>query len=545
MTYFLMNFLMTSAPLAMRMHELAQPHANTAVQWHVVAMYAPSSVVGSLIPRFGSGVVTTAGLFITALAALIGLLGMTPSHFIVLLIVLGAGWNFGFAGASAMVLETPRPEERARVQSTNDFIVLGSVAVGSFLSGSVLVSYGWEVVCLIVFPLVVAALGALLFLRRRQVSGQTRVVNLGSVSMTDRRTGTSLARTTGCRTRRKRFGAAMAAEGLGTSMLTTSAHLAYFFGMSGWRSELAAGVISADGLGVLALGGSSDCIHFADEVVRFEDTRGGTPCDDREGMAVRALERHLPPVRQLGCDAAFTLRGEAVSVTGLVADLRRSKHADELELVTAAVRATEAGYRAIKPLVHPGISELEVYVAFHGAAAVAAGTSLPELGNDFRGGAPGGRPRAVPLQTGDLMPVDAGVRLEHYNADLCRTYAVSGNWDKDQREAFKRVEDALHQAENLIRVGTSCRTVYDAISAYLNARGPWRFDHHLGHGIGIHPVEAPRISPYWDDVFQEGDVFTLEPGLYGAGLRAGIRLEQNYAIENGKLRLLSTLPLDI
>jgi MFS family permease len=165
-TYLLMNFLMTSAPLAMRMQGLAQHHANTAVQWHVVAMYAPSFVVGSLITRFGAGVVTTVGLFITALAALIGLLGMTPSHFIVSLIVLGIGWNFGFAGASAMVLETHRPEERARVQSANDFFVFGSVAVGSFLSGGVLVTYGWEVVCLIAFPLVVAALGALLFLRR-------------------------------------------------------------------------------------------------------------------------------------------------------------------------------------------------------------------------------------------------------------------------------------------------------------------------------------------------------------------------------------------
>ena len=48
------------------------------------------------------------------------------------LILLGLGWNFGFVGASAMVLECHRPEERTRVQAFNDFAVFGSVALGSF-----------------------------------------------------------------------------------------------------------------------------------------------------------------------------------------------------------------------------------------------------------------------------------------------------------------------------------------------------------------------------------------------------------------------------
>jgi MFS family permease len=160
-TYLLMNFLMTSAPLAMRMHGLAQHHANTAVQWHVVAMYAPSFVVGRLITRFGAPLVTAAGLVIIGLSAAIGLMGMTSGHFLAAMIVLGIGWNFGFTGASAMVLETHRPEERARVQSANDFIVFGAVAVGSFLSGGVLVSQGWAMVCVIAFPPVLAALVAL------------------------------------------------------------------------------------------------------------------------------------------------------------------------------------------------------------------------------------------------------------------------------------------------------------------------------------------------------------------------------------------------
>jgi len=167
--YLLMNFLMTSAPLAMRMHGMAQHLANSAVQWHVVAMYAPSFVVGWLISHFGAKWITTAGLIITGLAAVIGLAGETQLHFLLCLIVLGIGWNFGFAGSSSMVLETHRPEERARVQSVNDFIVFGTVMVGSFLSGDILTTYGWYIVCWLAFPPLLIALASLALFRGNSV----------------------------------------------------------------------------------------------------------------------------------------------------------------------------------------------------------------------------------------------------------------------------------------------------------------------------------------------------------------------------------------
>lgn len=164
--YLVMNFLMTAAPLAMRMHGLSQEDANLAVQWHVVAMYGPSFIAGALITRFGPSRIAAMGLMITAAAAGLGLAGMSPHHFWGTLIILGVGWNFGFAGASTLVMETHRPEEGPRVQSFNDFVIFGAVAIGSFASGGVLNQYGWQVVCLIVFPPVAAALAALLFLSR-------------------------------------------------------------------------------------------------------------------------------------------------------------------------------------------------------------------------------------------------------------------------------------------------------------------------------------------------------------------------------------------
>ena len=158
-SYLLMNFLMTAAPLAMRMCGLSQETSNLGLQWHVVAMYAPSFFTGRLITRFGARRVVAAGLALTAVSAAVGLSGIDVAHFWLTLILLGVGWNFGFVGASALVLECHRPEEKARVQSFNDFIVFGTVACGSLLSGSVLTAYGWNTVLWLSFvPLALAVL---------------------------------------------------------------------------------------------------------------------------------------------------------------------------------------------------------------------------------------------------------------------------------------------------------------------------------------------------------------------------------------------------
>jgi MFS family permease len=170
-SHLLMNFLMTAAPLAMRMCGLSQEAANLGLQWHVIAMYGPSFFTGRLITRFGAPRVVTAGLILTAASAVVGLLGVDVAHFWGTLVLLGVGWNFGFVGASAMVLECHRPEEKARVQSFNDFAVFGTMACGSFLSGGLLSSYGWTTVLWLSFAPLVLALVTLTSTDGPSVSG--------------------------------------------------------------------------------------------------------------------------------------------------------------------------------------------------------------------------------------------------------------------------------------------------------------------------------------------------------------------------------------
>jgi MFS family permease len=168
--YPIMNLVMTSAPLAMKMCGLSLSDSNFGIQWHIVAMYGPSFFTGALIARFGAPKIVAAGLLLEAGAAGIGLSGITAMHFWATLIVLGVGWNFSFIGASALVLETHRPQERNKVQAFNDFLVFGMMAVGSFSSGQLLANYGWAAVNWVVFPPVALGVMVLLFvslMRRR------------------------------------------------------------------------------------------------------------------------------------------------------------------------------------------------------------------------------------------------------------------------------------------------------------------------------------------------------------------------------------------
>jgi predicted MFS family arabinose efflux permease len=171
--YSTMNLLMTSAPLAMVMCNHSVTDATLGLQWHVLGMYAPSFATGALISRFGLKRITGAGLALIIVAAVIGIAGISLWHFWIALALLGVGWNFAFIGATTMVTHCHRPNERNKVQAFNDFLVFGSMAIGSFSSGALLVSFGWSMVNEVAFPVVLAASAMLVWVAlrgRRQIA---------------------------------------------------------------------------------------------------------------------------------------------------------------------------------------------------------------------------------------------------------------------------------------------------------------------------------------------------------------------------------------
>ena len=173
-SYALMSFVMTGAPLAMVGCGFSPNEATLGISWHVMAMFGPSFFTGALISRFGKERMVAAGLLLLAGCATVALSGIALWQFWTALILLGLGWNFAFIGATAMVVGSYRSSEKGKVQGLHDFILFGSVAVGTLMSGAVYNAYGWDMLNWIVFPVAAICLAALVWLAmvRKQVAGE-------------------------------------------------------------------------------------------------------------------------------------------------------------------------------------------------------------------------------------------------------------------------------------------------------------------------------------------------------------------------------------
>ena len=156
-----MSFVMTGAPLAMRICGFTVKQSTYGISLHVIAMFGPSFFTGNLIARFGKERIVMAGMALLTACSLVALAGITLANFYVMLILLGVGWNFGFIGATAMLTDCYRPEEKAKAQGANDVILFSMVAFASLMSGRTLNAYGWDMINYITFPVVAACLASL------------------------------------------------------------------------------------------------------------------------------------------------------------------------------------------------------------------------------------------------------------------------------------------------------------------------------------------------------------------------------------------------
>jgi len=161
LAYGMMNLLMTATPLAMIGCGFTVEQSAWVIQWHVLAMFAPSPVTGALIARHGAARVMALGFMLMAAAGIVHLLGARMENFGFGLVLLGLGWNFAFIAATTMVAESHRASERGKVQGFNDLMVFLTVATTSFVSGQLLAGWGWQAVNLALIPMLVIAALAL------------------------------------------------------------------------------------------------------------------------------------------------------------------------------------------------------------------------------------------------------------------------------------------------------------------------------------------------------------------------------------------------
>ena len=163
--YGVMSLVMTATPLAMQHNHHQFSDTSFVIQWHVLGMFAPSFFTGSMIRRFGLLRMMFIGGLAGIACVIINLMGTSVSHFWLALFLLGISWNFLFIGATTMLTETYRPEERFKTQATNDFIVFSAVAAASLSAGALQHHFGWQAVNYGAIPALLIILFSLVWLR--------------------------------------------------------------------------------------------------------------------------------------------------------------------------------------------------------------------------------------------------------------------------------------------------------------------------------------------------------------------------------------------
>ncbi|HVL54874.1 MAG TPA: MFS transporter [Burkholderiaceae bacterium] len=174
LSYGVMNLIMVATPLAMEVCQHPYAAAAFVLQWHVIGMFAPGLVTGSLITRFGALPIIVVGCLLMIGCVAIAVSGLALTQFVLALALLGVGWNFMFTGGTALLTTVYRPQERAKVQGFSDFCMFATMITSSLASGALLYVNGWFAINLLSLPFVLAPLAAVLWLLRRQAALQVR-----------------------------------------------------------------------------------------------------------------------------------------------------------------------------------------------------------------------------------------------------------------------------------------------------------------------------------------------------------------------------------
>jgi Xaa-Pro aminopeptidase len=293
--------------------------------------------------------------------------------------------------------------------------------------------------------------------------------------------------------------------------------------------------------------------------------------DFRYADAGRALQgvEFVETKRQVWADLAEQLSGrigfEADAVTysqyetlaaggidlvprrGLVEALRVVKDEGELGAIRTAATITSEAFERLAGERFTGRTELELAwrmdELFHELGAV--GAAFETI---VAAGAKGARPHARPedreIESGQTVVIDAAARVDGYCADCTRTFAT-GPLPERLRQAYEVCLEGQEAGLGAVRAGTSGADADAAARTVIEAAGfGEEFGHGLGHGVGLEVHEAPRLSRESNDILAAGNVVTVEPGVYLAGV-GGIRIEDLVVVEDDGPEILTAFTKDL
>jgi Xaa-Pro dipeptidase len=349
-----------------------------------------------------------------------------------------------------------------------------------------------------------------------------------------------------------RLRAAMRAADLPALALVPGANLFYLLGLSIHLSErLAVAFVRQSGEASMVLPALEQS-RAETEVrvpVRFypwHDAEGYTQalrhCVDAIGLGGR-LGVEYGAMRVLELRAIESVAAvEVEDVTNLIAGLRMVKDVTELQAMRAAVRAVETGLRTAIDAIRPGATEREVAEVWERAMRE-AGSAGPSFSTIVAGGLNSANPHHTTgdrrLQFGDLIILDGGARVGGYVSDITRTVAL-GEPDPEARRIYDVVLAANQAGIAAVQPGASGAEVDAAARRLIEEAGYGQyFVHRTGHGLGLESHEPPYLHATSTTPLPVGSTFTVEPGVYIAGL-GGVRIEDDVLLTEAGAECLTT-----
>jgi Xaa-Pro aminopeptidase len=252
-------------------------------------------------------------------------------------------------------------------------------------------------------------------------------------------------------------------------------------------------------------------------------------------------------VRQLArLEAAAGDDVELIPAGDLVEELRAVKEPKEIERIAAAAELTDGVYRWALERGLAGRTERDIARSCEARIReLGAEPSFPPI---VAGAANGALPHAEPeereIGSGELVVFDMGSQLDGYCSDCTRTFAT-GDPGEEAREVYDLVERAQGAALEAVRPGATGKEVDGVARELINEAGHGdHFGHGTGHGVGLEIHEGPRLATTSEDELREGNVVTVEPGVYVPG-SFGVRIEDLVVVTADGYRNLSGLPKDL
>lgn len=263
----------------------------------------------------------------------------------------------------------------------------------------------------------------------------------------------------------------------------------------------------------------------------------GAACDVRVGIEdamslaeYRALQRTFEGMAV-----------ELVELSGFVEELRQVKDEAEIAAMKKAQSITDAAFTKIVSFMKPGMTEREVQLQLdnfmyeEGAEGLAFGTIVAT-------GAHAASPHAIPgdskLSLGDAVVMDFGARYAGYCSDMTRTVFV-GQPSSEVQRAYAAIRRANEECEAMIRAGITGAEAHQHAEDVLEEEGfGGTMGHSLGHSVGLDIHESPNLSPRNPKLLCEGNVVTVEPGIYITG-KFGMRLEDFGVVRAGSYEVFT------